>query len=163
MKQLFKITCSIMLAIIVTAFFSQQGFAAEPMTDARVKDYAAIQTLIVKYAHVYDARDVEGYVSVFADDAVFSFTGNTLNGRKEIREFITRVANSPEPALKSYHLISNTLIEFVSDTQAHHRSYWQIVTGASGGPFNVTNMGYYDDVVVKQNGQWLIKTRNIPN
>ncbi len=163
MKHVFKMTCSIMLAIIVTAVTPLQSIGAEDMTDSRARDYAAIQTLIVKYAHVYDSRDVEGYVSVFADDAVFSFTGATLNGRKEIREFITRVANSPEPALKSYHSISNTLIEFDSDTQARHRSYWQIVTGPSGGPFNVTNMGYYDDVIVKKNGQWLIQTRNIPN
>ena len=57
----------------------------------------------------------------------------------------------------------NTLIEFVSDTEANHRSYWQIISGVGGGQFSVVNVGYYDDVVVKQNGQWLIKTRNIPD
>ncbi len=142
-------------------------FAAEPMTDTRAQDTVAIQQLIVKYAHVYDTLDVEGYVSVFAEDAVFSFTGNTLNGREEIRAFITgakqrRESAPAEPATKSFHSISNTMIEFDSATTARHRSYWQVLAGPAGGPFTVSNMGYYDDVVTKQNGQWLIQSRNIP-
>lgn len=136
--------------------------AAEPVTAARAADYAAIQSLIVKYAHVYDSRDVEGYVSVFAEDAKFTFGTTTLNGRGDIRNFITGVANSPPPTNMSHHVITNTLIEFVSDTEAHHRSYWEIISGPPGGPFTVGNIGVYDDVVVKINGQWLIKQRNIP-
>jgi uncharacterized protein (TIGR02246 family) len=150
------------LATIVVGISPQTGFAAETMSDTRAKDYAEIQTLVVKYAHVYDSRDVEGYVSVFAEDAQFTFGGNTLNGRADIREFITEVANSPVPEIKSYHSISNTLIEFASDTEAHHVSYWQIVSGPVDGAFTVNNMGIYEDVIVKQNGQWLIQKRNIP-
>lgn len=152
-----------LLAVVVVGFYPQQGITAEGMMGSRADDYAAIQTLIVKYAHVYDSRDVEGYVSIFTEDAKFTFTGNALNGRAEIRNFITGVANSPAPVNLSHHVITNTLIEFVSDTEAHHRSYWEIVSGPAGGPFTVGNIGVYDDVVVKQNGQWLIKTRNIPN
>lgn len=157
MKHLCKYSLVLMLA------FTHPTFSAEAAASTRAADYTAIQTLIVKYAHVYDSRDVEGYVGIFTDDAVFRFTGNQLNGRSEIREFITGVANSPEPVIKSHHVITNTLIEFVSDTEAHHRSYWEIVSGPVGGPFTVGNIGVYDDVVVKQNGQWLIKTRNIPD
>jgi len=139
---------------------------AEPMTEARAADTVAIQQLIVKYAHVYDSLDVEGYVSIFTDDAKFSFTGNELNGRAEIREFITgakqRHDSAPNQTSKSYHSISNTRIQFDSDTMAHHRSYWQVVSCTTGTPCAITNMGYYDDVVVKQNGEWLIQSRNIP-
>lgn len=137
------------------------------MTEARAADTVAIQQLIVRYAHAYDSLDVEGYVGVFAEDAVFSFTGNALNGRGEIRKFITDAkqrresAPAADPATKTYHSITNTLVEFDSDTQAHQRSYWQVLTGPAGGPFT-SNVGYYDDVVVKQNGEWLIQSRNIP-
>jgi hypothetical protein len=37
-----------------------------------------------------------------------------------------------------------------------------VLSGPVGGPFTVTNMGYYDDVLTKENGQWLIQSRNIP-
>ncbi len=140
--------------------------SAEPMTEARAADTVAIQQLIVKYAHVYDSMDVEGYVSVFTEDAKFTFTGNELNGRAEIREFITgakqRRDAAPATDPKGYHSITNTRIQFDSDTQARHRSYWQVLSCATGMPCVVSNMGYYDDVVVKQNGEWLIQSRNIP-
>jgi uncharacterized protein (TIGR02246 family) len=155
-------------AAFVAAVSPHTGSAAEPMTDARAQDRAAIQNLIVKYAHTYDALDADGYVSVFADDAEFTFGGNTLHGRAEIRNVITsaleRRANATpaESATKSYHSISNTLIDFVSDNEARHRSYWQVVVGPSGGPFSVTNMGVYEDVIMKRNGEWLIQKRTIP-
>jgi uncharacterized protein (TIGR02246 family) len=139
---------------------------ADPLTEAA--DRVAIQQLIVKYAHVYDALDVEGYVSVFAEDAVFTFPGNELKGRAAIRSFITgarqrRSSAAPtQPATQSYHSISNTLIDFEGPDRAHHRSYWQVLSGPVGGPFSVTNMGYYDDVVVKRDGEWLIQQRTIP-
>ena len=159
----FKTVFVLTLATFVAGISPFAVYAAETMTDGRAKDYAAIQTLIVKYAHVYDSRDVEGYVGIFTEDAQFTFTGNALNGRKEIRDFITGVANSPAPTIKSHHVITNTLIEFVSDTEAHHRSYWEIVSGPAGGPFTVGNIGVYDDVIVKQNGKWLISKRHIPD
>jgi uncharacterized protein (TIGR02246 family) len=162
MLQQLKSAFILILTTFVVGVSPLTAFAAEPMTD-RAQDYAAIQTLIVKYAHVYDSRDVEGYVGIFTDDAQFTFTGNALNGSAEIRAFITGVANSPPPTIKSHHVITNTLIEFVSDTEAHHRSYWEIVSGPAGGPFTVGNIGVYEDVVVKQNGQWLISRRHIPD
>jgi uncharacterized protein (TIGR02246 family) len=154
-------------AACAVAILCASGTAsAEPMTEARAADTVAIQQLIVKYAHVYDSLDVEGYVSVFTDDAKFTFTGNELNGRDEIREFITgakqRRESAPDQTTKSYHSISNTRIQFESDTLAHHRSYWQVVSCTTGSPCAITNMGYYDDVVVKQDGEWLIQSRNIP-
>ena len=150
---------------LLLAILPLQTLSAE---DSAAADIVAIQQLVVKYAHVYDTLDVEGYVSVFAEDAEFSFTGNKLNGRGEIRAFIEGAkarresAAATTPATRSYHSISNTMIELKSPTLALHRSYWQVLSGPVGGPFTVSNMGYYDDVVVKQNGEWLIQSRNIP-
>jgi len=153
---------------MATALSSLQVIAAEAVSDMRAADTVAIQQLIVKYAHVYDSLDVEGYVSVFAEDAEFTFPGNTLKGRAEIRKFIEGAkqrresATTTGPVTMSYHSISNTLIEFSGPDTAHHRSYWQVLSGPAGGPFTVTNMGYYDDVVQRHNGQWLIQSRTIP-
>lgn len=146
---------------------AQTLFAAEPMTEARAADTVAIQQLIVKYAHAYDSFDIEGYVGVFAEDAHFTFTGGDLNGREAIRKFITdaKARNESAPATdpKTFHSITNTLIEFDSETTAHQRSYWQVLSkGPAGEPVIVANAGFYEDTLVKQNGVWLIQTRNIP-
>lgn len=155
-------------AALCIVIASRQLWAAEPVWDSQLQDRAAIQNLIVKYAHAYDALDADGYAAVFAEDARFTFGGNTLNGRADIRNIITqaqqRRASTPagETPMQSYHSISNTLIEFVNEHEAHHRSYWQVVTGPAGGPFSVVNMGVYEDVIMKRNGEWLIQSRLIP-
>ena len=163
-----RLKCTVFGLLAMVVVFPLTLFAAEPTMDTRAQDTVAIQQLVVKYAHAYDSLDVEGYVGVFAEDAKFTFTNTTLNGRADIRKFITdakqRSASAPAkvPPTKSFHSLTNTLIEFTGPNTAHHRSYWQMLSGPQGGPFTVTNMGYYDDVVIKKNGQWLIQTRNIP-
>lgn len=142
--------------------------AAESTTPSQeVLDRAAIQNLIVKYGVALDTLDADLYASVFAPDAEFTFGGNTYRGRAEIRKIVTdikeRRASQPpaDPPVKMYHAITNTLIEFVSDHEAHHRSYWQTIRGPSSGPFTVGGMGTYVDTIVKRNGEWLIQKREI--
>lgn len=153
---------------LTAAIAPQRSIAAEPTWDSQLQDRAAIQNLIVKYAHAYDALDADAYAAVFAEDARFTFGGNTLTGLAAIRNIITqaqqRRASVPaaEASALNFHSISNTLIEFVNDHEAHHRSYWQVVNGPAGGPFTVVNMGVYEDVIVKRDGEWLIQTRLIP-
>ncbi len=162
MKRIINTNVVMAVLTVMAVIASSSAHAVETMSPARAADYAAIKSLIVKYAHVYDSRDIEGYVSIFTDDAEFTFNGGGMTGHDEIRAFITSVASSPVPEVKSYHSISNTLIEFVSDTEARHRSYWQIVSCAPGEPCTVGSMGVYEDTVVKQNGEWLIRKRDIP-
>lgn len=161
-SQLITLTFS---ALLLAA--AQAVFAAEAMTDARAADTVAIQQLIVKYAHAYDSFDIEGYVGVFAEDAHFTFNGGDLKGRDAIRQFITGAKQRNEaaegPVVKTFHSITNTLVEFDSPTTAHQRSYWQVLQkGSEDEPVIVANAGYYDDTLTKQDGQWLIQTRNIP-
>jgi uncharacterized protein (TIGR02246 family) len=154
--------------VLVAAIAPQKATAEKVLSEARARDRAAIENLIVSYAHVYDALDADGYASIFAEDADFTFGGNTLHGRAAIRGVITsaleRRAQAPanEPVAKTYHIISNTRIEFVSGTEARHRSYWQVVSRAADAPPVVVNVGVYEDVVVKRNGEWLIQSRVIP-
>ncbi len=154
--------------VLVVAAAPWVASAEKVLSEARARDRAAIENLIVTYAHVYDALDADGYAAIFTEDADFTFGGNTLHGRAAIRGVITgaleRRAKAPanEPVAKTYHIISNTRVEFVSDTEARHRSYWQVVSRAEGGQPVVANVGYYEDVVVKRNGEWLIRSRVIP-
>jgi 3-phenylpropionate/cinnamic acid dioxygenase small subunit len=142
--------------------------AADAPAAMAAQDRAAIQNLIAKYAFALDTLDADLYASVFAPDAEFTFGGNTYKGRDQIRGIIANVKErraarpaSDGPAPKSYHAITNTMIEFVNDHQAHHRSYWQTLSGPSSGPFNVGGMGVYEDTIVKTNGEWLIQKREI--
>ena len=164
----FKLVCAGVVfacALLFASTFSPpQLKAADAPTPGELQDRAAIQNLIVKYTIALDTLDADMYASVFAPDAEFSFGGNTYRGRDAIRKLVTgfkaqRDAQTDPP--KSYHALTNTYVEFVNDHEAHHRSYWQTITGPSSGPFTVGGMGRYEDTLVKRNGEWLIQKRQI--
>jgi uncharacterized protein (TIGR02246 family) len=150
---------------VATFAFPPPGVAGDLPTASELLDRAAIQNLVVKYTIALDTLDADMYASVFADDAEFTFGGNTYKGRADIRKIVTglqeRNAKQPADAPKSYHVLSNTYVEFVNDHEAHHRSYWQTIRGPSSGPFTVGGMGRYEDTLVKRNGEWLILKRQI--
>jgi uncharacterized protein (TIGR02246 family) len=156
---------SLTLAAILLA---SRLFAAEALSDEEVADRAAIQNLISKYAIALDTLDADMYASVFAPDAEFTFGGNTYTGRQAIRGVITGIRESDagrpasnDPPPKRYHAITNTYIEFVGENEARHQSYWQTISGPSSGPFAVGAMGVYKDMLVKIDGEWLIRKREI--
>lgn len=156
---------SLIAGILATSIVA----AADAPSTASVQDRAAIQNLISRYAFALDTLNADLYASVFAPDAELTFGGNTYKGRDKIRGVVTSVRDrrtagqtaSDKVPRKSYHAITNTLIEFTDDTHAHHRSYWQTLSGPSGGPFTVGGMGVYEDTIVKVNGEWLIQKRDI--
>ncbi|HEX5046078.1 MAG TPA: nuclear transport factor 2 family protein [Gammaproteobacteria bacterium] len=139
--------------------------AGDAPAASELLDRAAIQNLVVKYTIALDTLDADLYASVFAEDAEFTFGGNTYRGRAEIRKIVTglqeRNAKQPADAPKSYHVLSNTYVELLNDHEARHRSYWQTIRGPSSGPFTVGGMGRYEDTLVKRDGEWLILERRI--
>jgi uncharacterized protein (TIGR02246 family) len=151
---------------VFAAMLAAPVFGARGPSTGNLEDRAAIQNLVVKYTIALDTLDADMYASVFAEDAEFTFGGNTYKGRDQIRKIVTdlkarRAAAQTADAPKSYHALSNTYIELVNDHEAHHRSYWQTITGPSSGPFTVGGMGRYEDTLVKRNGTWLIQKRQI--
>jgi len=151
---------------VLAALLVAPALGARGPSTTELEDRAAIQNLVVKYTIALDTLDADMYASVFAEDAEFTFGGNTYKGRDQIRKIVTdlkarRAAAQTADAPKSYHALSNTYIELVNDHEAHHRSYWQTITGPSSGPFTVGGMGRYEDTLVKRNGTWLIQKRQI--
>ena len=85
-----KALAGMLTSLVFAAAIAPQAATAEKvLSEARARDRAAIENLIVTYAHVYDALDADGYASIFAEDADFTFGGNTLHGRAAIRGVIT--------------------------------------------------------------------------
>ena len=62
-----------------------------------------------------------------------------------------------------YHVIANSYLEFVDKDHAHLEAYWMTVVAAGGPtvPSRVAGAGREVDELVRVNGQWLIKTRDV--
>ena len=62
-----------------------------------------------------------------------------------------------------YHVIANSYLEFVDRDHARLEAYWMTVFAASGSkvPARVAAAGREVDELVRLNGEWLIKTRDV--
>src|ERR1051326_1259512 len=62
-----------------------------------------------------------------------------------------------------YHMTANSYLEFVDKDHARQQAYWLTSCGAVGQttPARVAAEGREVDELVKVNGQWLIKVRDV--
>ena len=145
--------------------------AAEDSQAAAVQkllDKAEIEAVVARYVTALDTLDADAYEGVFTEDADYNVTGTVYKGRAAIRKIVTDLketrarndaAGKPTPRL--YHVMSNSSIEILDATHAHHQSYAQTVRLADNNQFVVGFMGRYDDALVKVDGHWLIKSRKL--
>ena len=68
-----------------------------------------------------------------------------------------------ETVPKLYHPIFNSHIEFRSKDHAHVDSYWftALAEQPPNGAPKITLVGRCEDEVVRVDGKWLIKSRNV--
>lgn len=144
-------------------------------TDANVireaKDRADIEVLIWRYVQALDNIDVDAYPTFFtADGSICCEHDHTYKGRAEIRTLLQEVKDSRaakqakgETVPKLYHPIFNSHIEFRSKDHAHIDSYWftAIAEKPPNGAPKITLVGRCEDEVVRVDGKWLIKSRNV--
>ena len=161
---------TIIVGAVLTFACAAMAIAAEDAQSALQKlvDRAEIEELVTRYVTALDGLDADAYEGVFTADGEYDVTGNVYRGRAAIRKIVTDLqasrarndaAGTPSPRL--YHVMANSSIEILDATNARHQSYAQTVRLADDGQFVVGFMGRYEDVLVKVDGRWLIKSRKL--
>jgi len=134
------------------------------------KDREAIEALMWKYARALDTMNPEAYVSCYTPDGAFGAGANATKGADALRKMIADLRDRREEQIKKgetpapmYHMDMNKWVEFTGKSTARHHTYWQTVFGAvgRGGQVRVAAAGNAVDDLVKVNGKWLIKLRNV--
>ena len=144
--------------------------AASADADQQDKDRVAIETLMWHYARALDTFNADAYVALFTEDGSFKGGQNVTQGRKALWDMINNFKTDREErkakgetVAPMYHMNADTWIEFLGPGHALHHSYWFTVVSGSGpdSPTRVIAAGVGVDEVVKANGRWLIKTRDV--
>jgi len=138
-------------------------------SDQQEKDRREIEALMWRYARALDTYDVEAYVANYTPDGQFIAGPNPTAGADALRKMMVGLKTGhderakTEPQAPMYHMEMNTYVEFPAKDRARHHSYWQTVFGAvgRGGQVRVAAAGNAVDDLVKVNGKWLIKIRNV--
>ena len=142
-------------------------FAAE---DQQEQDRVAIETLMWHYARALDTFNADAYVALFTKDGSFKAGKNAISGRKALWDMINNYKKDREERKAKgetvaplYHMNADTWVEFLGADHALHHSYWFTVVSGTGpdSPTRILAAGVGVDEVVKVNGQWLIKNRDV--
>lgn len=154
---------------IASAPAQQADSSALELRLQRLEDEARIRRLMMEYGRRLDTRDWEAFAQLFAVDGEWS--GNidggfvTIRGRERIRAAMEKAfAQSPyDPAnVASVHVIDNISIEVRDDGRATGTSRWTVLArGADNAPWPRMT-GRYEDVFVKENGEWKFLSRAAP-
>ena len=136
---------------------------AGPALADRAEEREAINALMWRYARALDTSNADAYAACYTEDGQFGVGQNATKGREALRSMIARFGagrSSDGPQL--LHMTADTWVEFIDDTHAKHHSYWLTMRTAAGdSPASVAAVGVGVDELVKVNGQWLIRVRNV--
>ena len=138
--------------------------------DVDSRDRAEIEALMWHYVRALDTFNSDAYAETFTEDGQFIAGENTVTGHEALKNMIDNYRRDREdrtargekvPPLN--HIMTNEYLEFIDKDHARLHSYWMTVFGATGpeGPPSVAASGRGIDELVRVNGRWLIKLRNV--
>lgn len=165
-----KLVSRAMVLVGISLGLAGAAIASDADVLQQAKDRAEIEHLMWRYARALDTFDEEAYASVYTEDGQFIAGANATKGREALKSMITGIeqgratrAAAGETITPLYHMTANSHIEFLGPDQARVHTYWLTMAGASGqeNPPRVLAAGRGVDEVVRVNGEWLIRSRNV--
>lgn len=164
------LTASFLFALLAATIVRAAGLSdADIVRQAR--DRAEIKALIWHYIQALDNLNEKAYPTFFTRDGWLCCEHNHVyRGRAELRKLIEEAKQSRAAARakgqvvpKIYHPIFNFNVEFHGENHAEINSYWFTVLAErppNGSP-KITLVGRCKTEVVRVNGRWLIKSRDV--
>ena len=152
--------------------FAQTKSDADVIREAR--DREEIEHLAWRYARALDTFNAQAYVDTYTPDGAFG----TTKGRDALFKMIDAFNHPPAPAAGApapaagaapagppglLHMETNHWIEFTSKDRALFHYYWITIgkPAKQGDPTRVLAAGNGLDEVVRVNGKWLFKSRQV--
>ena len=124
-------------------------------------DRFAVQDLFAEYAWALDTGDIDALVACFTHDTVMIEEvfedPDRWEGRDGIRELATHYKNSPGFPGRQHH-VTQMLISGDS-LQCAVKSFAFVTECHGEPPYTLRFAGYYEDKLLKVDGDWLFKER----
>jgi uncharacterized protein (TIGR02246 family) len=166
-----NVAIGLLVGILATAGVA---LSSAPKSDAdlfqEMRDRIDIEDLMWRYTRALDTNDAAAYAAAYTPDGQFTAGTNATKGREALTKMVADLkAGNDAAAAKGerrpplYHMAANHRITFTGKDSARVEAYY-ITASAAGGPnapLRVAAVGRSVDDLVRVNGQWLIKTRNV--
>ena len=143
---------------------SWSGIPGDP--NFNVADRIAIKEVIDAYGIYWDTNNLEGFLSLFTEDAIdLSYGSNNERLSYKIKEKIKnsreRMDYFEENAMQRRHMMSNTLFLELTEDSAYINQYMTLLTTDKKNPTKIVTPIFYDFKLKKTEGIWKISYREI--
>jgi len=158
------------LALVVLALMGFRAAAGKSDLPSEAQDRIQIEKLMWNYTRALDRLDADAYAAAYTPDGSFGSGERAVKGTDALKKMITDLKKTnadaeakgeKRPAM--YHMTTSNYLSFPDKDHAHIEAYWMTVFGANGPnvPVRVAAAGREEDELVRVNGQWLIKIRDV--
>ena len=160
-----------LVALLFVALLGSHVAAGGNDTQREAQDRAQIEKLMWQYVRALDTENADAYAATYTPDGQFGSGASAIKGREALKKMIMDLrqraadaeAKSGQKRPPMYHVLANSYLEFVGKDHVHMEAYWMTVFAQAGPtvPVRVAAAGREVDELVRVNGQWLIKTRDV--
>ena len=167
-----SIRASLLASLVaISSVAAAPVFASDADVIREAKDRAEIEKLMWDYARALDTGNADAYAAVYTADGAFGET----RGSDALKKMINDLNKSREDRKAkgeavggTLHMTANHYIEFVDKDHVKVHNYWitafvapPTAPGAAKPEARVPFTGRGVDDLVRVNGKWLIKYRNV--
>jgi ketosteroid isomerase-like protein len=140
-------------------------------SDSYVRDRAEIEDLMARYLFALDYNDLDTFIAMFTEDAVFDFARGRVQGKANILEavkaFKGRIGElyqdeDGNPAVLR-HVLAHTAIRVEGDRAWTRAQWFEMANDGPGKSLKMGTFGIYEDELQKVDGRWLFSERRILN
>jgi hypothetical protein len=133
-----------------------------------VADRMAINDVIDAYGIYWDTNNLDGFLSLFTDDALGVIYGS--DGKKMtylIKDEAQRAISEERMEffkinkMQRRHMMSNTMLIELTDDSAHFKKYMMLLTTNNNSKTEIVSPIFYDFKLKKIDGIWKITFRGI--
>lgn len=165
-----KFGLGVLAALVLGAAVTYTAQKTDDQVMREVRDRAEIEDLMWRYTRALDTTDAAAYAAVYTPDGQFGTGANATKGTAALTKMVadlraSRVANEAKGVRNPpmYHMTANHAVTFIDRDHARVDAYYLTAFGPAGQetPLRVAAVGRSVDELVRVNGRWLIKTRNV--
>lgn len=127
------------------------------MTIPELDVVMAVHDLLARYARLCDRREVDGWAALFTDDARFVVRDIEYRG-DAIPQWLVDQSSNPAGC----HMNTNISVTPDGADRATSVADFTFVRRQAGtGPWEIVNVGWYDDTLVRTSDGWRFAERRI--
>jgi hypothetical protein len=159
------------IALLVGLALAGLPAMAQSALEREAQDRAQIEKLMWQYARALDTLNADAYADTYTPDGEFRAGASATKGRDALKKMISDLkkrdaeneAKSGKKSPAMYHTSLNHYLEFIDKDHARLRAYYMTAFAGEGqgGAPRVAAVGWESNDLVRINGAWLVKVRDV--